>query len=758
MQYRFFHHTLDTKTSELINPSGVTLLKKKPFLLLQCLLKNPQQILSKDFLLQEVWDNRFVSDNTIAQTVGQLRQLIEVDSKNPKIILTHRGRGISFTPEVEIIDDDTVDDVIDSSNHLSSKTIGLTALLMTLVAVFIWWFYTPPPQQPQTQPVPNLLFLSTKHVDASETWLQNSVPKVFLALMNQKYAGKISVKQLTHKDNVNDFLNKKWNINSHLNVVTTDLVKNEFGYSLSLDLTRKNQISQSQRFSGDSVSDVLVVATKWLSEELNTDLPEFSDYLPNDSSIVELYMRGIDAEHKGDYEKAGQYYELALTELPEFHIARLRLAGIKKHLGEFDAALVLLDTLENTKTYPKINLKMVAIRGYIYNVQGRFDESKSLFIHTLEKYAQAPAHQLNPLRFELSYALHNLNLIDQALSQLNQIEQTTTLATDALILADAKEKIASIYQSMGQANEALRYADQSLDIYLKLGELLGAAKANNQLAIIYTLKNDYETAKYHLYEALSIARKMDYRLGIGATINELVTILIAEGDFDQAEQLTKEMEQIAIEIDYTDMLIAAKRHIANLAINRSEWLVAEQFLQQQEQLANSSNNQRALISGHLLQLEYWIAKGNTEGAQPIIVWLEQNIDKNQNIRQHIELELKRAKLKLIDGQLQPAIDLLIGIKGLAKSVGDNHALVQINNTLAELYLYDKTDKALMVIKENKNLNAVVYPFLLLHSKALKSNGRLQQSLALAIECRNKSGQHWTREDEAYLSQLRLLVD
>jgi len=416
-------------------------------------------------------------------------------------------------------------------------------------------------------------------------------------MLDQNYKGKVNAEQLSLDTDVNDYLDNQWNINPNLNVVTTDLVKNEFGYSLTLNFTRENQISHSQRFTGNSVNDVLLAASDWLGLALNTELPELSAYLPGDPAVVELYMRGVAAKNDSEYEKASQYFELVL--------ARLQLADVKKHHGENDAALVLLDTLENTALYPQIELQAVAIRGYIYDVQGRFDEAQTLFEHTLDKYAQAPTHQLNPLRYELSYILTNLNQLDQALNQLNQFEQTTTQASDPLLFADTLQKKASIYQSMGVTSEALNYADQALNIYLKLGKLLGAAKTNNLLARIYTLKSDYEQAKYHLFETLSITRKMDYRLGIGAAINELVYILIREGDFDQAEKLTAEMEQIAIEIDYTHMLIAAKQHAATLAINRSKWQVAEQFLQQQEQLASSSNNQTALMTGYFLQLEYW---------------------------------------------------------------------------------------------------------------------------------------------------------
>ena len=82
-------------------------------------------------------------------------------------------------------------------------------------------------------------------------------------------------------------------------------------------------------------------------------------------------------------------------------------------------------------------------------------------------------------------------------------------------------------------------------------------------------------------------------------------------------------------------------------------------------------------------------------------------------------------------------------------------MVEVNNILAGDYLAEDPARALTIIKQNQELNAVAYPNLLIFSKALKANNLLTQSLAAAIDCKSKSGQRWTREDEAYLSQLRL---
>ena len=63
--------------------------------LLLVFVNNPQSILTRDRLLDELWDaaGEFVNDNTLTVYIKRLREQIEDDPANPRIILTVRGTG-----------------------------------------------------------------------------------------------------------------------------------------------------------------------------------------------------------------------------------------------------------------------------------------------------------------------------------------------------------------------------------------------------------------------------------------------------------------------------------------------------------------------------------------------------------------------------------------------------------------------------------------------------------------------------------------
>lgn len=63
--------------------------------LLLVFLNNRGQILSRDKLLEEIWDSAgdYVGDNTLTVYIKRLREKIEVDPQDPALIKTIRGMG-----------------------------------------------------------------------------------------------------------------------------------------------------------------------------------------------------------------------------------------------------------------------------------------------------------------------------------------------------------------------------------------------------------------------------------------------------------------------------------------------------------------------------------------------------------------------------------------------------------------------------------------------------------------------------------------
>ena len=86
---------VDTASGVVTKDGHEVFLSALEYRLLLVFVSNPSTILSRDRLLDELWDaaGEFVNDNTLTVYIKRLREKIEADPAQPKIILTVRGTG-----------------------------------------------------------------------------------------------------------------------------------------------------------------------------------------------------------------------------------------------------------------------------------------------------------------------------------------------------------------------------------------------------------------------------------------------------------------------------------------------------------------------------------------------------------------------------------------------------------------------------------------------------------------------------------------
>ena len=86
---------IDTASGIVKKDGREVYLSALEYRLLLVFIGNPNSIITRDRLLNELWDaaGEFVSDNTLTVYVKRLREKIEDDPASPQIILTVRGTG-----------------------------------------------------------------------------------------------------------------------------------------------------------------------------------------------------------------------------------------------------------------------------------------------------------------------------------------------------------------------------------------------------------------------------------------------------------------------------------------------------------------------------------------------------------------------------------------------------------------------------------------------------------------------------------------
>jgi len=93
MIYRFGSFELDLATVELRDGGQARKLEPQVFALLALLVENRERLVSKEEIIDKVWDGRVVSDAAVASRVKSARQALGDDGKSQRFVRTIHGQG-----------------------------------------------------------------------------------------------------------------------------------------------------------------------------------------------------------------------------------------------------------------------------------------------------------------------------------------------------------------------------------------------------------------------------------------------------------------------------------------------------------------------------------------------------------------------------------------------------------------------------------------------------------------------------------------
>jgi DNA-binding response OmpR family regulator len=94
---------LDPTTRQVWRDGTEVRLSRKEFDLVHALIRRPGEIVSRERLMQEVWQTTFwTSAKTIDVHLGWVRRKLGDDTRHPTLITTVRGRGLRFEPTAPV--------------------------------------------------------------------------------------------------------------------------------------------------------------------------------------------------------------------------------------------------------------------------------------------------------------------------------------------------------------------------------------------------------------------------------------------------------------------------------------------------------------------------------------------------------------------------------------------------------------------------------------------------------------------------------
>ena len=138
MIYRFDEFELDLATMELRAGGKAVGVEPQVFALLALLVGNSERLVSKDEIIEKVWDGRVVSDAAVASRVKSARQALGDDGKSQKFIRTIHGQGYRFVAAARASRSEAVISITESGSsgeELSSMLHQLERIARPSLAV-----------------------------------------------------------------------------------------------------------------------------------------------------------------------------------------------------------------------------------------------------------------------------------------------------------------------------------------------------------------------------------------------------------------------------------------------------------------------------------------------------------------------------------------------------------------------------------------------------------------------------------------------
>ena len=127
---------VDLEDERLWQGDAPVQIANKPFQLLRFLVLNPNRLVTKDEILNQIWPDVYVTEGLIKEYVHDLRVALGDSPKQPKFIETVRGRGYRYLGGIEVVSATAgADEAPDAGMNPSSPAVSPAVGALPSIAV-----------------------------------------------------------------------------------------------------------------------------------------------------------------------------------------------------------------------------------------------------------------------------------------------------------------------------------------------------------------------------------------------------------------------------------------------------------------------------------------------------------------------------------------------------------------------------------------------------------------------------------------------
>jgi len=436
--------------------------RSKTFALLLLFIEKPQELLSKRYLLDTVWDDAIVEEPVLVQSIRELRKLFG----SADIIQTYPRKGYSWSEPVQQQFESVESNTIATPKHLNKARFSLRSFLVaascviavTLIIFLAAYLYSER-SSPNTEvvivlPVKNEMLGSTyswvplgamdQLINLLHTNSKTQILNAGYVLQLMKYA------ELPHEKKLQ--VSRVFDVSGASLIVETKLSGSVDDYRLDYKLHRKKDIKLGVIFDSNLESGL---------QKLGAVIAESTGVTTNSSVRLsenafqnELMARALEKMDAGDFLLANHLL-LSLKQLePNNIVAREMLSRSFQQLKQFDAAQ---------------------------------HEVKSAF-------AMANQKETSRLYFLLAEIQIQQGQLDNALDTLTLANATAQSINDNLYLGYIAQLRATIYQERSLFPLSIDSYEQAIKYFSLIRCPIGISITHLQMAKVFVIQGNIDSA------------------------------------------------------------------------------------------------------------------------------------------------------------------------------------------------------------------------------------------------------------------------
>ncbi len=533
---------IDKSSRELYRNNKKVSIQNKPYELLLYLIDHNDRAVSKDELINEVWQGSVISDSTLSHAVFKLRASLRDHKGKEKIIRTVRGFGVQFIATLNKPEYHNETDVISIKTVKNPKNKWVYSLIpLVIIALLIYALTTQPESQENKlqydSPVKQkFVFIPNPDLQDDEKLIQG-----ITVYMNQLIA-------YSESSDSNLLLALNTSSDSPQLSSTDEENKIYASYNKQELALLYNSKNESFKLPLNNISDVVNNVSQWVCQDimsLGNDCKSSLSELTNDNEfILENYLRGIDSQIKGQHQKAINYFNICLQEDSTFRIARYAVAKSFYSLSQYKKSIAQLQTIITTAKNKKLIQQTQVLLGKNYFRTSEYDKSETAFLKVVNNNSENYSIKAYAM-IELAQVFQETNDLLVAFNYANEGNVILKDMRHPGLLARSYKIMGSINNAQGNLDEAQVHLSQALNIYEDLDELNGIEAVLSQLGSIFQAKGDLSTSLAYATRRQAIVNRLGDPIGIAGSHLQLSYLLLEMGNLEKATNHANQMWEVA---------------------------------------------------------------------------------------------------------------------------------------------------------------------------------------------------------------------